>query len=495
MNSFGFRVFWRGAFLIFLLAFSVFINPPFGGSVNISRADGAQEPRILTLDESLEVAKKSNLTVQTAAQNLKTAAAQVRAARAGLLPRLTASGDYTYFRDVQRSVIQAEGGFGFLPPGTGDGMQPMPTPSADEAITPLAGQMPDEAELIELEFGAHHNLQGTVSLTQPVFAWGRYYYDYQAAKLRYQAVEREVAAAYHQLRLDVSEAFYGVLVAQEFVRVAQQSVGLVEKQLGVAEASFEAGAATDFDVLRAKVQLANAQSQRIRAENGVKIAKNGYKTLLNLPLSEDISVQGSLETVGEPSLEAISLETLIREALKSRPEVSRSQLNERAARKQVDVAKTRRLPELSFFSNYQISQNERLTQMNRIWSLGLRINVPIFDGFATAAAVQQTESVLKQTELGSAQLASAVEFEVRSAYLNLLEARTLIEVQRETVAQARESVRIANLQFENGIITTVALTDTQLALAQAEVNRLQAHHDYIVGLARLEKAIGSSVVR
>ena len=71
--------------------------------------------------------------------------------------------------------------------------------------------------------------------------------------------------------------------------------------------------------------------------------------------------------------------------------------------------------------------------------------------------------------------------------------KTIIEVQREAVAQAQESVRIANLQFQNGIITTVALTDTQLALAQAEVNRLQAHHDYIVGLARLEKAIGQKL--
>lgn len=470
MNLFRFRdIAWSGAFLICLLAF----------------AASAQEPRVLTLEESLEIAKASNLTVQTAEQNLKTAAAQVRAARAGLLPRITANGDYTYFRDVQKSVIQAEGGFGFLPPGgtgEGDAMQPMPTPTAD-----------NEAELIELEFGAHHNLQGTVSLTQPIFAWGRYYYGYQAAKLSYQAVEREVTAAYHQLRLDVSEAFYGVLVAQEFVRVAQQSVALVEKQLGIAEASFEAGAATNFDVLRAKVQLANAQSQLIRAENGVRIAKNGYKTLLNIPLSEAISVQGSLETVGEHPLAAGSLEALIQQALKNRPEMGRSQLNERAARKQVDVAKTRRLPDLGFFSNYQISQNERLTEMNRIWSLGLRINIPIFDGFATQAAVQQNESVLKQTELGSAQLTSAVEFEVRSAYLNLLEARTLIKMQRETVAQARESVRIANIQFENGIITTVALTDTQLALAQAEVNRLQAHHDYVVGLARLEKAIGQQL--
>jgi outer membrane protein TolC len=131
--------------------------------------------------------------------------------------------------------------------------------------------------------------------------------------------------------------------------------------------------------------------------------------------------------------------------------------------------------------------------MNRIWSLGVQINIPIFDGFATIAAVQQTESVLKQVQLGGDQVKVGVEFEVRAAYLNLHGAQTLIDVQREAVAQARESVRIANLQFQNGIITTVALTDTQLALAQAEVNRLQSYHDYVVGLVRLEKAVGQTL--
>ena len=82
---------------------------------------------------------------------------------------------------------------------------------------------------------------------------------------------------------------------------------------------------------------------------------------------------------------------------------------------------------------------------------------------------------------------------MRNAYLALLEAKTLINVQRETVAQAQESVRIATLQFENGMITSVGLTDTQLALMQAKVNRLQALHDYVVGLAKLEKAIGQRI--
>ena len=440
----------------------------------------AQEPQVLTLEESIALAKQSNLTLQTAEQNLKAAEAQVRAARAGLLPRVTASGNYTYFKDIQKSVIQAEGGFGFPMPGREmDGPAP---PSAD-----------NESDLIELEFGAHHNVQGTVSLTQPIFAWGRYYYGYQAAKLNYQAVQRDVDAAYNQIRLDVSEAFYGALVAQEFVRVAQQSVALVEEQLTIAEASLDAGAATNFDVLRAKVQLANARSQLIRAQNGVQTAKNAYKTVLNIPLSENVSVKGTLEISENHKIPALKLEALIQHALGNRPEVHRTQFAEDAIRKQIDIAKTRSRPDLGFFTNYQISQNERLTEMNRIWSLGFQINIPIFDGFATRAAVQQTETTLKQVQLGGTQMKVGVEFEVRAAYLNLRGAETIIEVQREAVAQAQESVRIANLQFQNGIITTVALTDTQLALAQAEVNRLQAYHDYIVGLARLEKAIGQKL--
>ena len=440
----------------------------------------AQEPQVLTLEESIEIAKQSNLTLQTAEQNLKAAEAQVRAARAGLLPRITASGNYTYFKDIQKSVIQAEGGFGFPMPG--EEMNGMSPPSAD-----------NESDLIELEFGAHHNAQGTINLTQPIFAWGRYYYGYQAADLNYQAIQRDVDAAYNQLRLDVSEAFYGTLVALEFVRVAQQSVSLVEEQLAIAEMSLEAGAATNFDVLRAKVQLANASSQFIRAQNGVQTAKNAYKTVLNIPLSENISVKGTLEVPENHKIPVLNLNALVQQALDDRPEVHRTQFTEHAARKQIDIAKTRSRPDLGFFTNYQISQNERLTEMNRIWSLGLQINIPIFDGFATRAAVQQSESTLKQVQLGGTQVKVGVEFEVRAAYLNLRGAETIIEVQREAVAQARESVRIANLQFQNGVITTVALTDTQLALAQAEVNRLQAYHDYLVGLARLEKAIGQTL--
>ena len=110
------------------------------------------------------------------------------------------------------------------------------------------------------------------------------------------------------------------------------------------------------------MQIANAKSQLIRARNRVKNAKNLYKTTLNLPLYQDISVQGSFE-VKEID---IQLDDLIDIARDKRPEVRKALLNEEIGMKQISIAKTKRLPDLAFFSNYQISHNERLTQMNRI---------------------------------------------------------------------------------------------------------------------------------
>ena len=432
----------------------------------------AEEPKTLTLEDSLQIARQTNLSIQTTQERVKSAEAQVRAARAGLLPNVSLNSSYRYAKDLPKSVLEASGAFG--PPG------------AEPEMAPLSGAGAGDGNVIELEFGAHHNFQADVSLNQPIFAWGRHYNNYQSAKLSLAAAHKELDVAHNQLVLDVSESFYRVLLSHEFVKVSEQTVELVEKQLKIAQTLFEAGASTNFDILRAEVLLANAKSNLIRAKNGARVAMDVYKNILNIDLGQSVGAEGSLEL----PVRDFDLVPLIQLAMEKRPELHQLQFSEGAAQKQVDVAKTRSRPALSFFTNYQFDHNERLQEMNRIWNLGFALNVPIFDGLATRAAVKQAESGLKQTQLGKQQMTDAIELEVRSAYLNLLEAKTLIDVQRETVAQAQESVRIANLRYENGMITSVELTDAQLALSQAEVNRLQSLHDYAVGLARLEKAIG-----
>ncbi len=427
----------------------------------------------LTLEESITQAQESNLNILSLKEKVRAAESQVQVARARLLPHVSVTSNYTYFKDLSRSVLEfGNGGFPTFP--NVDGME-------------LNGGDDSDQSIIEIEFGAHHNLQATLGLRQPVFAWGRYFYAYQGAQLDLEAAKKELQSGTNQLALDVSEAFHGVLLAQEFENVAQQTVSLVQEQVNMAQKRFDAGAATNFDVLRAKVQLANTTTQLIQARNRVDVSQNAFKNLLNIDLADEIHLKGRFEL---PEVSDLELDALILLGKKNRPEIQQLEFSEAAGQKRLDVAKTGNRPDLSLFSNYQVDDNEKLTKMNRIWNVGVQINIPIFDGLATRASVQQAKSGLEQVQLAKHQRIDFVEFEVRTAYLNLTQAKSSIDVQKETVAQAEESMRIANLRYDNGMLTSVELTDAQLALAQAEVNHLQARHDYVVEFARLERAVG-----
>jgi outer membrane protein TolC len=314
-------------------------------------------------------------------------------------------------------------------------------------------------------------------------------YTYQSANLNIQATEEELKKQRNQLHFDVAQAFYGLLATMEFVKVSQSTVDLAKQQLSISQKLFDSGTSTNFDVLRAKVQLANAKSELIRAKNAILIAKDAFKNLLNINQQDKIGIRGDFN---QPTIK-LDLHQLVQVATKNRPELNQLNYLEQIRKKEVAMVKANARPSLSLFSNYQLDENEKLSNMNRIWNIGLSLNYPIFDGLVTKVQVQRAELNVKQLALQEEQTQDVVKFEVRSAYLKLVEAQTLIEVQKETIEQAKEGVRLANLQYKNGLITSVQLTDAQLALTQAKISRLLSLRDYAVGRANLQKAVGTPI--
>ncbi len=408
---------------------------------------------IFTLTESIQLAEKNNLQIRSVKEKLKHSKSEQRIAKPFAMPSVSFTGNYTYFGELAKNV---------LPPFV---------PGADP---------------VEITFGAHHNLQAGLAFKQPLFASGRYLYTYQSAKLNVQAAEEELKIKQNQLSFDVAQTFYGLLATMEFVKVSQSTVDLAKQQLSISQKLFDSGASTNFDVLRAKVQLANAESELIRAKNAILIAKDAFKNLLNINQQDKIGIRGNFNL---PQVQS-DLHQLVQVATENRPELNQLSYLEQIKKKEVAMVKANARPSLSLISNYQLDENEKLSKMNRIWNIGLSLNYPIFDGLVTKAKIQRTELNVEQLALQKEQTEDLVKFEVRSAYLKLMEAQTLIEVQKETIEQAREGVRLANLQYENGLITSVQLTDAQLALTQAKVSRLLSLRDYAVGHANLQKAIG-----
>jgi len=157
------------------------------------------------------------------------------------------------------------------------------------------------------------------------------------------------------------------------------------------------------------------------------------------------------------------------------------------------LARASNLPSLAISGtyNYWADQfNFRDETWQNYYSVNIALTLPIFNGFTTSARVAQSKAMIRELELTNKGLVDIVKFEVRQALLRLNEAKESLLSQEKNVEQAEESVRIAELNFAEGLITTLDVGTAQAALTQAKSNYSQALYDYVMSLAQLDKAMG-----
>jgi outer membrane protein TolC len=126
------------------------------------------------------------------------------------------------------------------------------------------------------------------------------------------------------------------------------------------------------------------------------------------------------------------------------------------------------------------------------YSINLVLAFPIFDGFLNSAKVGESKAMVRQLEYSQKGMSEMVKFEVREAILNLQQAKEALSSQGKTVEEAQEAVRIAELNYKEGLATNLDVSSAHVALSQARTNYSQALYDCVIALAQLEKATGSS---
>lgn len=290
-----------------------------GGLCN---SDAQQQPSSFTLQESIDFARENSKKIKSAMENVESAKGKVNEAISGMLPQLSANGSYTYF--VEPPVIMDEKTMADMQEALASIFPPMPQPD-EGAMPPTGTEVPayEGAEQGPTSIEADkHNYQASLSLQQPLFTWGKIYNNYKQAKLNLQAAELGLENARQKLDLEVTKAFYGVVLAQEFVNVSEKAVAQVEKHVKTANDLFDAGVATNFDVLRASVQLANVRSQLIKAKNALRLAKEGFKITLGLSPETEVNVDGKLEY----KRQEVDLEELLKSAMENRPDLKQLEL-------------------------------------------------------------------------------------------------------------------------------------------------------------------------
>jgi outer membrane protein TolC len=277
-----------------------------------------------------------------------------------------------------------------------------------------------------------------------------------------------------------------VLKAQELREVARQSVAQAQEHRRLAQVNVEAGTAAPFDVVRADVEVANAEEGRLQAENGVELAKAALNTALgrdpNTPV-EVVPVQREVAPAPEP-------EPILKEALASRPELAGLEQNVAIAQEGAKIARGGRQPNVILDANYN-QQTATAFSEDFSWNASVVVSMPLWDGGLARAQEAESKQQVKQLRQTYEQVRQGIALEVKQSLLSIEEARQRIATAETAVTQAEESLRIARVRYEAGVSPNVELTDAETALTLARTNRVNATYDYALALARLDKARGA----
>jgi outer membrane protein TolC len=310
-------------------------------------------------------------------------------------------------------------------------------------------------------------------------------------------------------------AYYGLLLAQEDDRLITESVDRVRQSLEETRALNRAGLASDYDVLRLEVELANLEPNLQRAENAVIQARRQLAIELNLEEMEGLRVTGSLAEMDLESLEGNNpanreilalgqttldsgAEEVVERAMEGRSDLKQLEWTEKLRTAEMRAEQAEFFPKVSIFGNYSINAQQNGSpdffgdEMSRGTSkwVGISVSLPVFTGFSRGSRVDQKRALLNQTRNQSALARLQAEGQVKSIREQAEEALDRARGQQLAVGQARRGFEIANAQYREGLSSSLEQRDAEVALRQSEFNYAQAVYDFLVFQAQLDEAVG-----
>ncbi len=348
-----------------------------------------------------------------------------------------------------------------------------------------------------IPFGSPHSASWGVSVDQSLWEGGRVFAAWAAARSYHAMTEQMSAQARLDLETDVAQAFFDAVLARRLVEVAEKSLALAAENATVVGRKFAQGLVSEYDHLRATVRVANLKPPLIQARNSQQLADSRLRIMVGSPAGVELELLDS-----EPdssSWEAASLDQLVAEAGKRRPDVQASDYEMRILKNGVQSAKADYWPTLKLRGSFvwQTQADEfkyRPSDVSKSWQGMLMISYPLFDGFRRSGNVGLAKVDLSQAQYRRQALLKGVTLEIELARGNFLEATQRLEAQKETVAQAERGMAIANVRYESGVGTLLEVLDAQLELTTAQIYAQTARHDRLVARVQWRRAMGELVL-
>jgi outer membrane factor, OMF family len=402
----------------------------------------------LTLAQAIDLAQRRNRDLQIAALQVEQQRLVLRQTRAAIYPTLSTNAGITRSDSAQAAISNKQLGLPNRP-------------------------------------NASNDFDGSVELNYDVFTSGQRPASIRAAEAALGSTEKNYQIQLRQLRLDVANDYYDLQQADESINIAQQTVESGQENLRVAQAKESAGLGTRFDVLQAQVSLANSQQQLTQAQGQQQVSRRQLAQRLSFPDTFTVVTSDPVVVIGTWSP---SLEESIVQALQNRSELGQTLDQRNIALQNRKVALGSLGPQLTFNANVALADDLGDQVLGAYgYGVGAQASKTIFDGGSAKAiaAQQQADASIAETQFAS--FKNTIRFQVEQNYYTLQSSRERITSTRCAIEQATQGLTLAKLRRDNGVGTSLEVSNATTDLAQARNNYLNAIVSYNRALSALQR--------
>jgi outer membrane protein TolC len=426
-----------------------------------SEATGAPA-QILTLAEAIDTAFRQQPRLRVYLEGVEQARRGEDIAFAPFLPVALAG--------------YSEGGFDLNVGGNSTPLGPLP----GFTFLPTLGSIP-----IGLNINTGYEL-ADLKLQWLICDFGRRLGRYRQAGLAVDIAQLQSERAYQTVANEVSVAYYQVLRTRALRKTAVEAVRRAEDDLAVARRLEKGGALEKEKRLRVEVLLAESQRLLDAAEGAEAVAVAALNLAIGLNVNALTDVVETSDTPPFTQSLAQCLQTAV--GLRREFQVARQSIQGADEGRQVARADfaPRILAEGSLFDFQQAAPRGHADL-----AVGfIKLEWGLFEGGKRVAEIRAADSKIRAAMAQAESIADNIAFQVTEAYRNMVTARLAIDRSRPAVAQAEENDRLVRARAKVGDATSAEITDAESTLTRAQQAYLNAIHDYLIALVRLEYAMG-----
>jgi len=335
--------------------------------------------------------------------------------------------------------------------------------------------------------------------------------------------ENDLRQALVDTVFDVEEAYWNLVYSREYLKVQQESLRLARDLLAKNEKELEVGVIPPIDILSAQAEVASREADILQAQAQVKNGQDTLRMLLNLR-AEPGAPAPALVPSEMPRTEAlpIGLEEAWATALARRPDLASSQVGLRTTALNLTYARNQSLPNLSFRASFwspgvsgtqlryldddpltgvivdtipggpSLAFQDAFRLKYKNWFVGLTLDLPL-ESVLSRARVAQARLESDQAALRHKDLEAQALLEVEIALRAVETDHQRIQAYRLARELAEEKLAAEEKKLEAGLSTNYTLLQQQRDLALARTNETRARVDYNLSLARLDRAMGTTL--